>query len=140
MDNITINLCVDEGGYEGVPVEPVADNVYRLEASPIFANRDEDPIYVGDVIEVLPLPDATHWLIRVVERSPMRHMSYFVPQFFVESGEFGHFGVAVEAAGGCWESAFVGFLWVHLPADSSFDSDAELSRRIAAAMSDAAET
>jgi hypothetical protein len=139
MDSITIKLCIDATGFEDVLVEPVAANTYRLEETPIFANRDEDPIYAGDIIEVQPLPDATHRLICVVERSPMRHASFFVPQFFVESVELWHFGSAVEAAGGRWESALGGFLWVHLPADSGFDSEAELSRRIAAAKSDAAE-
>jgi len=49
-------------------------------------------------------------IVRVVERSPMRHYSWVVPRVFVESPEYRRFGAAVEAAGGRWQGAFGGYL------------------------------
>jgi hypothetical protein len=135
MESLQIQLRVDAAGSEGAYVELVAPNVYRLEDTPIWANREDDPIHAGDVIEVQPLPDGTHRLVRVVQRSPMRHFSWAVPRFFAESAEYRRFGAAVEAAGGSWQGALGGMLWVHIPPDSNFDPEAELSRRVAAAKS-----
>ena len=134
MESVPITLRAD-GVSEEVYAVPVSPRLYRLEETPIMANREDDPVHAGDVIEVEPLPDGTHRLVRLVERSPMRHFSWTVPRRFVESEEYGRFGAAVEAAGGWWESAFGGLLWVHLPPESPFDPAAELSRRIAAAES-----
>jgi hypothetical protein len=139
MDSIEIKLRVDAQGSETALAQPVAPNVYRLEETPVFANPEEDPIYAGDVIEVQSLADGTHRLIRLVERSPMRHSSWAVPKAFAESAEYWRCGAAVEAAGGRWEGGCGGLLWVHLPPDSRFDAEAELSRRIAAATPGATE-
>lgn len=133
MESLKIQLRADAESWESAYVQPVAPNLYRLEDTPIWANCEDDPIHAGDVIEVAPLPDGTHRLVRVVERSSMRHFSWAVARFFVESAEYRRFGAAVEAAGGSWEGAFGGFLWVHLPPDSDFDPKVELDRRIAAA-------
>ena len=140
MESLEIQLRIpDEEGWEKLYVQPVAPNVYRLEDTPLFtlilANSEDDAIHVGDVIEVEPLPDGTHRLVRIVERSPMRHFTWVVASFFSESAEYRRFGAAVKAAGGYWEGAMGGILWVHLPPDSDFDPEAELDRRIAAAKS-----
>jgi hypothetical protein len=133
----SITLRVDANASEEVYVELVGPLRYRLEVTPIVANLEDDPLYGGDVIEAEPLPDGTHRLVRVIERSPMRHFDWIVPRRFVESAEYARFGAAVEAEGGWWESAFGGLLWVHLPTASAFDPQAELSRRIAAAQASA---
>ena len=138
MESVPITLCA-EGASEEVYAVPVSARLYRLEETPIMANQEDDPVYAGDVIEAEPLPDGTHRLVRLVERSPMRHFNCAVPRRFVESEEYGRFGAAVEAAGGWWESALGGLLWVHLPLESPFDLAAELSRRIAVAESRASQ-
>lgn len=138
MENLQIQLRIDAESSEGAYVELVGPNLYRLEHTPIWANREDDPIHAGDVIEVEPLADGTHRLLHVVERSPMRHFTWAVPRFFAESAEYRRFSAAVEAAGGSWQGAFGGMLWVHLPPDSNFDPEPELARRIAAAKSTAA--
>lgn len=132
-DSVEITLRVDPHASEGAFVEPVGPGLYRLEETPIFANREDDPLHAGDVVELESLPDGTHQLIRVVTRSPMRHFHWAVPRFFVESEEYRRFGAAVESAGGTWQGALGGLLWVHLPPDSLFDPEGELSRRIEAA-------
>lgn len=139
MESVSIALRVDATASEGVYVEPVGPRLYRLEDSPIVANQEEDPVHAGDLTEVEPLPDGTHHLVRVVERSPMRHFDWIVPRVFSESEEYARFGAAVEAAGGWWQGAFGGLLWVHLPPGSALDPGAELSRRIAAARAAAPE-
>jgi hypothetical protein len=139
MEAVSITLRVDATASEGVYVEPVGPRQYRLEDSPIVASWEDNPVHAGDVIEVEPLPDGTHRLVRVVERSPMRHFDWVVPRFFYESPEYTRFGAAVESVGGWWKGAFGGALWVHLPPESTFDPEAELSRRIAAARAAAPE-
>ena len=135
MDSRQITIRIDPDICEAVYVEPAGPGLYRLEDTPVAVNQDEDPFFAGDVIEVQPLADGTHQVVRVAERGPMRHFSCMVPRVFVESGELERFGAMVEAEGGSWESAFGGLLWVHLPPASTFDPGAELSLRIAAARS-----
>ncbi len=130
-DIIEITIRVDEGASEGAFVEQVGPRLFRLEDSPLLANRDEDPIHAGDVVEVEPQPDGSYLIVRVAQRSPMRHFNWAVPRVFVESPQYREFTSDVEAAGGAWQGLFGGLLWVHLPPESSFDAEAELSRRIA---------
>lgn len=133
MSESQITVRIDDELSESVGVEPCGPRRFRLADTPILANYDEDPMWAGDVIETELLPDDTHQILRVVERSPMRHFSWSVPAFFVASAEYGRFGAAVVAAGGWWQSAWGGLLWVHLPPMSPFDPAAELADRIAAA-------
>jgi hypothetical protein len=126
----SINLLVDNAT-EGVEVECVGNGLYRLEDSLISAWEDSS-VYAGDVIEAEPLPDGTHRLVRVVERSPMRHSFWILPRRYRESSEFDAFLAAVDAAGGRWESVWGGMLWVHLPPESGFDAEGALARGIAA--------
>jgi hypothetical protein len=130
VDPTSLSLRVDNVT-EGVEAEPVGRGTYRLRESHI-TDWDGATVHAGDVIEAEPLPDGTHRLVRVVERSPMRHHSWIVPRIFYESAEFDAFGAAVEEAGGWWESVFGGMLWVHLPPENTFDAQAALSRGIAA--------
>ena len=135
-DSIEITIRVDDGASEGAFVEPVGPCLYRLEDTPIFANREADPIHAGDVVEVEPQPDGSYLIVRIAQRSPMRHFSWAVPRVFVESPQYREYTSDVEAAGGAWQGLFGGLLWVHLPPESSFDAEAELSRRIALAKPD----
>jgi hypothetical protein len=136
-DLVEIRLRVDDAGSESAYVELVGPGLFRLGDTPIWANIEADPLHAGDVIEAAPLPDGTHRFVRVVTRSPMRHYSWIVPRFFVESTEYRQFGTAVEAAGGSWQGAMGGALWAHVPPESSFDAEAELACRVAAARSEA---
>lgn len=133
MDRIQITFRVDDEVAESVGVESLGGGLFRLADTPMMANTEDDPLWAGDVIEAELLPDDTHRLVRVVERSPMRHFSWCVPSFFAGSAEHARFGAAVVAAGGWWESALGGLLWAHVPSTSSFDPVEELSQRIAAA-------
>lgn len=126
---------MDTTGSEEVYVQPVGPGLFRLEHTPIWANREDNPLYLGDVVELAPQSDGTYEFVRVAERAPLRHLDWVVPRRFVESEEYQRFGAAVEAAGGRWEGIFGGLLFVHLPLDSTFDADAELGHRIAAANS-----
>ena len=136
---IQLRFPGDDGVTEGAYVEVVGPDTFRLEDTPIWANREDDPLHAGDVIEARQLPDGARLFVRVVERSPMRHYSWVVPRIFVESPEYRRFGVAVEAAGGQWQGAFGGVLWAHVPPESAFDPNAELAARIAAATAGAAD-
>ena len=107
--------------------------LYRLEDTPVFANRGDDPIHAGDVLELEPQPDGSYMLTRVAERSPMRHFMWVVPRSFVESPHYRAYAADVESVGGAWEVAFGGVVWVHLPPDSTFDAAGELTRRVALA-------
>jgi hypothetical protein len=51
-------------------------------------NREDDPIHAGDVVELDLQPHGSHLLVRVAERSPMRHFSWAVPRIFVESTQY----------------------------------------------------
>ena len=136
-DSVEIRLRVDNVASEDAFVHRVGPDLYRLEDTPIVANWEQDPIHAGDVVEVKAQPDGSYLVVRVAERSPMRHFSWIVPRSFVESPHYRAYVADVEAAGGAWQGALGGLLWVHLPPDSTFDADAELSRRIALAKAQA---
>lgn len=131
MADVSITLRVD-ADCEGVCVEPVGPQLFRLHDTPIIANWEEDRVWAWDVIEVELLADGTHALVRVVERSPMHHFDFMIPRAFYESPDYARFGDAVVAAGGRWEGVLGGLLLVHLPPDSAFDPWAELSLRMEA--------
>src|SRR5215510_10903077 len=129
--HVVFNLQTDEP--VPVPVVPRVSGMYRLLNSPVFTNREDDPMSAGDVIETELLSDGTHRVVRIAERSPMRTFTWVLSLFFLQSKEFAQFRADVLAAGGWLEAAFGGILWVHLTPESPFDPEAELSRRIAAA-------
>ena len=137
-DPTTIDLRIDDEGYESVDVQPIGDGRFILQNTPVWCNlpheEDEDKflLNLGDGIETEVLADGTHRLV-AYKHSPLRHYSRLVPQTFVESKEYPKFFAAVEAAGGWVEGVMGGLLFVHLPPDSAFDPLAELKRSIAAA-------
>jgi hypothetical protein len=50
-ESIEITLRVDEATTEGACAEPVGPGLYRLEYTPILANREDEPVHAGDVVE-----------------------------------------------------------------------------------------
>ena len=56
-----------------------------------------------------------------------------MPRDFVESPHYQAFTLAVEAAGGSWESMMGGLLIIHMPEETAFDAAKELERHLAAA-------
>ena len=126
---LTIRLRCDEAT-ETIDVIPLGDHRYRLADTP-FAVLDA--VYQGDVIELVPEPDGTHRFRRVVERSPLMHLSWVVPKGFVESSEYAAFGLVVQAVGGQCERIAGGILHVHVPHARAREIEAELEQRIAAA-------
>ena len=130
----TVRLSFAAGGTETVYVTRLTPNCFRLRVTPVTGAEADGDIYLGDVIEVELEPDGAYRFVRVVERAPLHHYSWIVPEFFVESAQYGQYGAAVEAAGGAWEGLMGCLLLVHMPTTSTFDAEAELDRRIAAAM------
>ena len=134
-DNLAIKLRLDESGWETVNVRPVGDNCYRLLDTPLWWDQEKCPLHIGDVIEAESLADGTHQFLRVSERAALRHYDWILPGSFIESPEYASFCAAIVVAGGGWERAMGGLFWAHLPADTAFDAQAELDRRIAEAKS-----
>ena len=127
-----VDLSFAEGATETLYVTQLTPTCFRLRETPVTGPEEEE-LYLGDVIEVELRPDGTYYFVRVVERAPMRHYSWIVPEFFVKSPQYGEYGAAVEAAGGAWEGLMNCWLLVHVPTGSTFDADGELDRSIAAA-------
>jgi hypothetical protein len=124
-DSTTIPLRFDEASHETVAVVPVGARRFRLKDTPVLAT---EPVFAGDVIEVAPESDGTCRFLRVLDRAPLRHHSWVVPRGWAESVARRAYLGQVEAVGGTWELAFGGLLHVHIPADASFDAEAELDR------------
>src|SRR5262245_10329866 len=59
--HVVFNLQTDAPS--PVPVVPRVSGMYRLLASPVFTNREDDPMYAGDVIETELLSDGTHRVV-----------------------------------------------------------------------------
>ena len=127
----TVRLSFAEGESETVYVTELAVNYFRLEQTPI-TGADEQ-VYLGDTIEATLQADGTYHFEHVVERAPLQHYSWVVPEFFVKSMQYREYGAAVENAGGSWEGLMGGWLLVHIPDGSTFDADTELDGCIAAA-------
>src|SRR5437764_792539 len=125
-----ILLCFGDDGSETVCVTLLGTNTYRLDETPVLGNDDNAPVYFGDVIELESQPDGTHQFKRVVEHAPLHHYDWMVPEFFVESPQYGEFCNAVQEAGGVWERVMGGLLFVHVPLNSGFDAEQELHRCI----------
>src|SRR5438093_583616 len=130
-ESYEIRLSFFDGDSETVCVTRLAADCYRLDETPIF--NEEEPVYFGDVLELEPQADGTHRFKRVVEHAPLHHYNWMVPEFFVESPQYGEFCNAVRKAGGAWERVMGGLLLVHVPLNSGFDTEQELDRCIAAA-------
>ena len=129
-----IRLSFDAASHEAVETTELAPGRFRLEDTPLLAT---EPVYAGDVVEAEPRPDGTYRFSRVAEAAPMRHFSWVVARAFTESPDFRAYTDAVIAAGGRWEGALGGLLFVHVPRDAAFDAEGELSRRLASARSEA---
>ena len=129
-----IRLSFDAASHETVEATALAPGRFRLEDTPLLA---PEPVYAGDVVEADPRPDGTYRFRRVADAAPMRHYSWVVARAFTESPAFRAYTEAVVAAAGRWEGAFGGLLLVHVPRDSAFDAEGELSRYLAAARPEA---
>ena len=117
------SLCLTfgEGSREQGPVTCVAPGFYRLGWTPLSAGFEDVEVYQGDVIEAEPTAEGCHRFVRVVEHGPFKHPGFVVGPAFLESGYFGAFAAALEAAGGSWEVPINGWLLTHVPTGSSFD-------------------
>ena len=120
-----IQLRFDTTSHEDLNVAPFATRQFRLLDTPLLSS---EAVNAGDVIEAELLPDGTYRFLRIVERAPMRHYSWVVPQGWSESPGREAFMAKVEGAGGRWEHLLGGLLYVHIPVDSTFDPEAELDR------------
>jgi hypothetical protein len=131
---VDIQLETDDGaGAETVAVEPLAGEQFRLEVTPVFANLEHEPFYANDVVELEMVAAGVYRFVRVVERAPLQHFDFLVPEAFARSPECRAFCDDVIAVGGGWERVFGGLLYVHVPVDSPFDVAGELKRWMAAA-------
>ena len=132
MDPQLITLCTEDSndqhsvGEGDVPVVAVFGNVFRLEGSAVFAE-----VYLGDTIEVAPLPDGSYKLVKVLERSGDKVSQFILNLTFIESPHFKEFCEAVLDASGTWERLMGGIVLVHMPSHVSFDADAELHEALA---------
>ena len=134
---LTIKLRTDESSWESAQVRRAGPDRYQLEQTPMWSNREDDRLFLGDEIRAELLPDGTHLFVGLAARSPLDHFSWAVPRSFVESVHYRRFAEAVEAAGGRWEGMTGGILFVHLPPNVAFNAEAELQGHLAAARFDA---
>ena len=124
-DTTTVRLRLDEASQEQIEAVLLTAHRLRLEETPLLGS---EPIHAGDIVEVDRLPDGTYQFLRVIDRAPMRHYAWVVPEGWHDSPDRDAYVAKVEAAGGRWEQTFGGLLRVHVPLDSAFDAEAELDR------------
>lgn len=106
---------------EKVPVTLLYGYIYRLEGSSAFGE-----VFLGDTIEVEPVPHHSFRLVRVVERSGYRVHFVGVPRTVAESEELAQLFAAVEDVGGAWERIMGGILIFHLPQEAALDLNSAL--------------
>jgi hypothetical protein len=118
-------LNFGDGGDETVLLNVISSNIYRLESTPVWTERE---LYFGDAIEIEPQTGGTLRFVRLVERGQFRHYSWFLHKEFIESSQYVEFTAAVEGVGGQWERVMEGLFFVHIPSTSYFDAEGEFKR------------
>jgi hypothetical protein len=118
---VVLDVHFEQGLSESLSFTPLGADRYRAEESSIAS----ESINLGDVIEAEPGPDNGIRFVRVIEKSPLTTLRWLIPQDAAESKGLGQFLVKVDAAGGRWERALGGFLFLHLPHACGFDVDRE---------------
>jgi hypothetical protein len=98
-------LNFGDGGDETVLLNVISSNIYRLESTPVWTERE---LYFGDAIEIEPQTGGTLRFVRLVERGQFRHYSWFLHKEFIESSQYVEFTAAVEGVGGkgLWKVCF----------------------------------
>lgn len=135
----SVSIAFSDGSTARLNVTPLGADKYRLEQQPYLV---AETLTFGDVLELAPgdadPPRAAETdgepclrFVRVAEKSPYKHFSWVLPKDVAESTEVAEFLQAIEAAGGRWERAFVGFLTVALPKGCRLDAEAALDEAIA---------
>jgi hypothetical protein len=117
-DAFQVDISFDQGAsFESVLVTSVAPNQYRLEESPVSAER----LRFQDLIEVVPQIDGSLHFLQLIEKSTYRSFDFFLPKKVVESKPLKDLCETIMALGGNWEIAMGGLVFLHIPQEVDFD-------------------
>ncbi len=115
-------IFADEGVTESLLVTPLAQNLFRLEESPL---NDELAFY--DVIEGERQGDGNVIFQRVAKKSEMRRFSYLLNNQIIDSMQFQSLQQQVMEIGGNWERLFGGIVIFSLPSEGTLDVENEVN-------------
>jgi len=100
-----------------VPVTQLGENLYRLDAVPIYA----ESAGLDDVIEVTPLSENRLRFERVVQPGGWRTFDYLIDPQGLASEKGLLLLEGLEARGVHWEAVFGGVLFICVPEEMDFD-------------------
>jgi uncharacterized protein DUF4265 len=119
-----MRILFDDGVCEDVEAGQIDDKRYRLLWSPLSSSTSAK---LGDVIELTQ--EGEIWrFVRVVEPSPLETLEMVLSREVAESPAFHDLLNFVRDAGGEWEKAFGGIVFLHFPPASGAEVRARLDR------------
>lgn len=103
---------------------PLGAGLYRAEESSLL----HESITLGTVITGEPVSEMAIRFLNVSQNSPYVTKTWMISKAVAESPRLIEFLEQVCSAGGRWERALGGLLFLHLPPESPFDVDREFKR------------
>ncbi|MCX6318902.1 MAG: hypothetical protein NTW29_16605 [Bacteroidetes bacterium] len=106
-----------DGSQETVFGERVADDTFRLIENPLFNRR----INYGTIIKTVIDDKGQYIFSKIVRPSAFNTRIFLLSHDFNEHGMKSKIGKPILEAGGFWEVAMGGFLFIHLLKSSAFN-------------------
>ena len=115
MSNENYRLIIIDG--ETVAAEKVGLDTYKLIENPVFSCR----INYGSIVLALPSENGNLVMSTIVRASDFLTRQFLTSPMLVEDKFKDTVGRKILDAGGMWETAMGGILFIHIPRHSNFD-------------------
>jgi hypothetical protein len=114
-----ISITSPDGNVEMIAAEQVNDNTYMFLENPLFSCR----INFGSFVEVRPNEKGELSFVRLVKASKYKTRQFLLNAQAKDIDFSRKIGDPIIAAGGTWEVANGGTVFIHIPKESRFDLD-----------------
>jgi hypothetical protein len=122
MSNDNYKMVTING--ETVAAEQVGSDTYKLLENPVFSCQ----INYGTIVRALPSGKEFPDMVKIIRASDFVSRQFLSSPEFIEDMFKPTVGREVLHAGGTWEIAMGGILFIHIPRNSDFDLDASLKQ------------
>jgi hypothetical protein len=109
-------IDADGSAVETIYAEKINTNSFMLLENPIFSCK----LNYGAVIQAIPKKDGTLCMTKILKASSFKTRKFLLSETLSPPESENRFKQIIDA-GGLWETAMGGLLFIHLPKDSSFD-------------------
>jgi hypothetical protein len=109
---------------ETVVAEQVGLDTYRLLENPVFSCQ----INYGTIVRALPSEKGNPDMVKIIRVSDFFTRQFLTSPDYLEDTFKATVGKEILEAGGAWETAMGGILFIHIPRKSDFDLDASLKQ------------